>query len=199
MEVHFIRHGEAQHNVDRRLYGDVGYHFPHNRFSPLTSVGLQQAVKFREDRPQVDLVITSSLPRTLMTTLVLYGKIESESNSPIFVSDLVRETNYHHPCNERRTKKEIAKLYPSFDLSTLIASDDEDFKLGLDDIKHRCVTLTTWLKDLLENGIKSIAIVSHGSFLECYLKYIGFPIKSPIKNCEMVSMLLTRTGFEKIQ
>jgi len=195
MQVYFIRHGEAQHNVDHHVYGEEGFYFEHNRFSPLTSNGIQQAINLRKNGlPKVDLVITSSLPRTLLTTHLLYGPelYENEDKETkkqaICVSDLVREMNFHHPCNGRRTKSEIAKLYPNFNLCTLDNEEDIDFKLGVDHVENRCRNLHLWLNQLEQSIIGSVAIVSHCSFIEKYQEYLGLP-KTSLGNCQVLGPL----------
>ena len=178
MKIYFIRHAEAQHNVDYRLYGEDAYSFPHNKFSLLTTDGILSAIDLSGSEIAVDLVITSSLPRTLLTTQIVFGV----NNIPIIVSDLVRETNFHHRCNERRTISEIRMCYPKFNVEYLVGEEDTVFHSGADNILGRCQALNSWIFNLDKQGYKSIAIVTHQTFLDKYLEHCQLD-KVNLDNC----------------
>jgi len=188
MQLYFIRHGEAQHNIDFTLYGSEAFYYPRNRFSPLTTKGIIQSIKLAEERPDVDLVITSCLPRTLLTSQIVFGNVEK---LPIYVSDLVRETNFHHPCNERRSMSEINMSYPSFDLSNLKHDKDIIFQSGQDNLEERCRELTQWLCLLDKQGHRKVAIVTHLTFMEKYLEFMGNNVVK-LENCQIWSTTLNQ-------
>lgn len=157
--VYFIRHGEATHNVDFNKVGEIAYYQECNRDSKLTSNGIKQAKNVIV--PEVDIVITSPLSRALATTYNIFGKY----NIPIMASDIIRETNNSHVCNNRMKKSELESKYLSIDFSRLTENDDwwetgETFcrKNALDNL-------------LNELEYERIAIVSHGTFLQEYFWY----------------------------
>lgn len=183
MELFLIRHAEAEHNVDFLKYGEDAYYFEKNRFSPITFRGLLSISNARKTCPTVDLVISSSLPRTLLTSYTLF----LNSNVPVYVTDIVREANFHHPCNQRQNKSTIQAVYPDFHLDFLYNDQDLDFQGGIDNLTDRLEKLDMLLQFFRSHGFQRIAIVTHQTFLEAYFRQKMLP---PLKldNCQIVSV-----------
>jgi broad specificity phosphatase PhoE len=118
------------------------------------------------------MVITSSLPRSLETT----GLIFREKKLPILVLDEARENNYHHPCNERRTRSAIIREYPAMDCSRLASEHDEWFARG-----DRKEMLDRFLSSAEQ---QHVAIVSHCDFIRDYLLHLRTAPKR-LDNCEI--------------
>ena len=91
--IYFVRHGECQANVERRIAGS-------RNDSPLTAKGLEQADATGEllaDK-QVDLVITSNLARARDTALRIATKIGYEGE--IRTEPLLAERDFGSISNE---------------------------------------------------------------------------------------------------
>lgn len=170
--IYFIRHGQAQHNVDEIIYGDDAYFFTRNKFSSLTEIGRDQASNIH--CPGIDYVICSSLPRALETADLVF----KSKNIPIHAYDEVRESNYKHPCNERRTRSEIFQLYPHINTNSLLC--EEDLWLPEGNVNHR----NFLLDDIIAScPYDRIAIVSHREFMLDYLDSKGINVN--LNNCEV--------------
>jgi broad specificity phosphatase PhoE len=158
----FIRHGEAEHNVGFEEYGEEAYSFEDYKFSNLTEKGKEQSLtlKSKLDEFNFDLIVTSPLDRCIQTTDILF----TEQNRKI-CQEFVREINYDHPCNERRLKSELEQIYPEYNYN--FSEYDIKFSKKINDTNERIETFHNYL---VKNNHKTIAIISHKSFLEKYFK-----------------------------
>lgn len=86
LTVHFIRHAEAQNNVDRHLVGGRSSHLP------LTKRGESQArllgQRLREDKITLDRIYTSDAVRTQETARIALGYLDLDHIKRTEVSDL---------------------------------------------------------------------------------------------------------------
>ena len=163
MRVTFIRHGEAEHNIAYLTRGDACFYDPELKYSKLTDKGRRQASDVKLDMLP-EIVVTSGLPRALSTTDIIFG-----NSTKVVVSDIVRETNFHHIVNTRYSVDEILLKYPHYDISRI--ETDEDTVIGtVDPIDGRCTMLDELIMNLHYCGYLDIAIVSHHTFLKHYLK-----------------------------
>lgn len=171
--IYFIRHGEATHNVDAIKMGDRAYYLERNRDSSLTPKGINQACNVQNI--DVDIVITSPLTRTIQTSLNIFGH---DANN-IKASDIIRECNYEHVCNNRKPKSILQDTYKNIDFSDI---HEEDIYFINGDNFDRVKELDNFLEQLEHD---KIAIVSHFSYLNDYFKYKQLG-NIYLNNCEVV-------------
>ena len=185
--VYFIRHGEATHNVDYEEVGDSAYFAEKHRDSRLTSRGILQALLVKA--PNVDIVFTSPLTRTLMTANLIF-----KYHPKVIATDIIRETNYQHVCNNRQTRNELIQKYNDIQFNE-ITEEDEQFILGHDDT----ITRFEQLDQLITSqSYDNIAIVSHHTFLHDYFVYKGYN-KIELKNCELVKSVYSNNKLINIE
>lgn len=180
MEVTFIRHGEAEHNVAFCERGEAVYFDPDLRNSGLTERGIDQSIKrsMDIDISEFQVVLTSPLPRCLQTTSIIFR----DSDAGIFVIESLRENDLTHICNLRPTKTWIASAYPSFDVSNLETEEDPfdapDLLAGNDEIVANWMqNLDEILEDFFEAGITKIAVVSHNDRIKSQLA-LGYSVQN---------------------
>ena len=180
--IHFIRHGEAAHNVGYDKIGEAAYFSKKYMNSWLTKKGIDQCKMVRDEfaktNTKIDIIYTSPLQRTLETTFHIF---ENYKNVPIVALEEIREDNYYHPPNKRETKDQIAKKWPNVILDRIT---DKDEWYGKPFPEERFVKLNKILNNAKESNI---AVVSHTAFLMQYLKRIGHPRKR-INNCEVITI-----------
>ena len=173
--VHFVRHGEATHNVER------AYRDPANRDARLTSKGLAQCEALGDvtrGLSSVELIVVSPLTRTLQTAYTGFAA-QAERSVPFVALEAARET-VNYVCDARSTAAQIRAEFPSVDLTGLAADDDaiwaryvdtlgdQDAHTGrresddVDSVHARCVDLMRWI---LARPEDEIAVVSHAAFL----------------------------------
>lgn len=159
--IYFIRHGQASHNSDHDQHGEIAYYLPKNIDSHLTDKGREQASTAVATK-YVDLVLCSPLTRCLQTAQIMFP------HHRIVASDLIRECNYHHPCNRRRPTCLLSEEFPQTDFSD-VEPVDTWYHQG--DPFDRKVALDKYLSSL---PYETIAVVSHGSFLQDFFRYKGW-------------------------
>ena len=95
-KLYLIRHGEAEHNVAAKIYGDAAYDMPAFWNPSLTDKGIQQA---RQLQTMIDLqdkyIIVSPLQRALETAY------EGFPGATFRIDDIVSEFNPAWRCNKR--------------------------------------------------------------------------------------------------
>lgn len=160
----FVRHGEADHNVGYKEIGQEAYFMEKYIFSGLTLTGKKQAEllgkKFAETQlyDSVDVILTSPLDRTLETTQ--YMTQYCKKNIPIIAFEDIREFGYIHPCNMRRNKTELEKMYTNIDFSNLNTNDDLIFKNG-----DQYDRINNFIHTIKHRNDEKIMIISHASYL----------------------------------
>ena len=167
--LYFIRHGIAEHNVLFSKYGRKVFYDKRYYDTKLTPEGHEQSIKLGSTWNKIhtiDLVITSSLTRTLETTKNIFSHI----NVPIIAFDELKEfPQGMQTCNRRSDKKLLIQQFPEIDFSYLIDNNDtlwnDKREETLDELNERYNTLNQFLK-LREE--KNIAIISHSCFIEQY-------------------------------
>ena len=183
MKVTFFRHGEAEHNKEYESRGVNAYTDISLKFSNLTENGIFQARARSKDHDidEFQIVITSSLPRALQTTNIMFGESDSVF---IAVCDYCRELDMGHVCNSRRRKSEIEEEYP--DINTDYLSEEEDVNIGK---KYEYINSFRKMKEIFRElshiGIKKIAVVTHNDFIS---RYLGSSFSIP--NCGRVDVLM---------
>lgn len=192
--LHLIRHGYADHNQARDVYGSRAYFSNRYKFSSLVDTGKKQARDLRnriiDNNIYFDRVYVSPLDRAIQTAIILFSNNRNLKVPNIFVTDDLRETNYAHPPNERRTCSQLQNLYPNFDYSLIQTNDDYFFKYG--DKYNRFISILNEIKNICSNTDKilNIALISHESFLlEFANDYLNTELDS-IDNCEIITLTI---------
>ena len=180
--IHFIRHGEASHNVGFEKDGEAAYFSKDYINSWLTEKGIKQCKmvqnEFAKNNVKIDIIYTSPLQRTLETTINIF---EQYQDVPIIALDELREDNYYHPPNMRETRDEIGKRFPKIVLDRIT---DKDEWYGKPFPEDRYLKLN---KILNATSQSNIAVVSHSKFLLDYFQKIGCA-RVRIKNCEVITI-----------
>jgi len=164
--VHFIRHGEAEHNVAARIHGCQEYRNWAYLDAPLTEKGREQAREARkfilaQMKPQV--VLVSPLTRTLQTAEEVFEPLTKELKFEVWEG--VRERIGHHPCDKRRNVTELKSKFPQFSFNSVQDEEDclwSDAREPTEDLLQRARTFLDALRQRSEN---CIGVVSHSAFL----------------------------------
>ena len=176
--VHFMRHGEGEHNAACDSRGSKAfYHSEEFADAPLTKAGEQQAKdigKALKGVP-VQLVVASPLTRTLQTVghVMQEWREEDAARQPRLVAlEWCREGMTHgvQPCNRRRPVSVVRQEFPQFDFSEV--ADDEDMiwdpKVGEseDALDARITAFLAWLAGREE---ENVLVSTHSLFLHALL------------------------------
>ena len=115
---------------------------------------------------KIDLVLCSSLTRTLETARNIFSSI----NVPIIALDIIKEFPQGlHTCNKRSDKKELIQQFPEIDFSEVVTEEDNLWndrrEETIDELDHRITSFNSFIKSRKE---ENIAIISHNSFIGQY-------------------------------
>jgi len=176
------RHAQAEHNVD------LDYSIPD---APLTPLGEKQAATiphFTEQlQKEVDLIVSSPLKRTLMTTKLGWGPaVERLGIKKVVCIPQAQECN-SHPCDTGSSAEELVAVpaYAEFDYSRL--TPDWTSKQGFwasdpDSLSKRA----QWVRQFLrERPEKDIVLVAHGDVLRYITSSTNGPSTHPWRNAEV--------------
>jgi len=162
MTIYLIRHAQSEFNA----VFDPEKPDPMIFDAPLSPLGEQQARETQTRIHQYDItnVIVSPMTRTLQTASLIFG------NSRVFkINAMVRE-QLSNSCDVGRPPHELAKDYPHLDFGHLDQCwwhDEEKDHRGIsvepdETLQERADGFAEFL---LQNRIRSTAIVSHGNFI----------------------------------
>lgn len=172
MKIYFIRHAEGYHNLS-----DKGWEI---KFPQLTDKGIEQAKTLSNKLREItmDKIIVSPLKRTLHTAEIVFGKQKFK------VLEFIREYVGNN-CDLRESKVELEEKFTYADFSSIEDRDGYNNIENDEDVDKRLEILYKWLLD--NNVYKTIAIVSHGSFLNRffykYNKELGIKNLDWLDNC----------------
>jgi broad specificity phosphatase PhoE len=164
--LYFIRHGTSQHNVLFKNFGSKIFYDTRYYDTKLTGEGHEQSLflgKTWDEKDRIELVITSSLSRTLETTMNIF----KNTRVPIISLDLFKEFPQGlHTCNKRSTKNELLKKFPRIDFSNLETNEDVMWnpikEETMDELNERIKQMKEFIQQRHE---KKIAIVCHNSIM----------------------------------
>ena len=162
--------------------------------SRLTDLGKEQAASVRpvmENYP-VDVVFVSPLSRAILT-----GILAIPEGPPFIVEDDIRERIGTHPCDKRRSRKEIKADFPSVDVDTLETEEDNKWSEAREpweDLISRAERVLHKVKGRPETRI---ALVTHNDFLQALL--LDYPhlhvtdpsIRRKFENAEHLPLVIT--------
>lgn len=187
----FIRHGEAEHNIGFQQFGEKAYYDQKYKFAGLTKLGYDQAKtladNINKNIPKPDIILCSSLDRAIQTAIAIFG-----NQSNISITDDLRELNYDHPVNERRTLKDLQNLY-KIDTSRITSDQDVLFTNG--DTYDRVDKMFDLLLDM---DFETIVVISHHDFLYRFIQKFIDPKVSNIPNCCSFIYELKDNIFERL-
>jgi len=203
-EVYFIRHGEALHNRDAKLFADFyqGRHLsPVYHDAPLTETGVEQARRLRnfiaDHYPFTpDLIVSSTLTRAIQTANGAYPE-----GPRMVATDLCRERIASYASDRRRAISELVREFPHVDFSHVADEIDVHFDTqkeihpdpyDSEACKSRARRFVDWL--LHERPEKKIVVVTHWVFLSHLLRAEDVPDKRVFENAEMRAIKLCRDG-----
>jgi broad specificity phosphatase PhoE len=177
-EVHLVRHAESTHNVSKDM----------SQLDPgLTSLGFEQATRLTQTfphAPQVGVILTSPLRRTLQTTLAAFshvldkryfdqGSSHGVENGATLILDPDLQERSALPCDTGSTSPALEKAFPGLGAKDLVegwqvkegiyAPEDEAVKERAKRVRSRVAELSDHLKDEERNHI---VIVTHGVFMK---------------------------------
>lgn len=181
--MHFIRHGQAQHNALAAVRGAVkcackrrlpdGYDTPQADCpynadaafdAALTDKGWEQAEKLSGVCAAlgVQLVCSSPLRRTLQTALKAFGEaIDTGSAPPLITDENLREQIGMHLCDRRRDTAAIHAEHGARVNCDSLGPTDElwtEQRESKDSVAIRCATFIDWL---MQRPEEHIAVTAH--------------------------------------
>ena len=128
----------------------------------------------------VDIILVSPLRRTLETAEFIFDK-----TNKFLAIDYIKEF-IRNPCDHKESNKEISQLFEYVDFSMSYDNYDYNKKETEDEINERIILFYKYLQDLKYNNI---AVVTHGGFLEIFVKKYGDNLNIKNKewfyNCEV--------------
>jgi broad specificity phosphatase PhoE len=117
----FVRHGEAQHNVDFRTKGQRAFSDLNNKDASLTPTGIEQAKATAKALEPYALNVvdiwSSPLTRAIQTAEEI---LEETSSWTMYVHDsLLERQGGGHICNDRKKLSELKEKFPTLDTTFL--------------------------------------------------------------------------------
>ena len=210
--LHFLRHGQAEHNPRAELARAAGCSFDEflrlmkedDAFdAELTALGRQQAAEaaaqLGDSMHSVELVVCSPLSRALDTATLVLPK--PTARGPFLAHDDLRERSGWMLNAKRRTRSELLAQHPSLDTSRLQSEADELW--GPDELEptaecaERGYRLLRWLSE--ERAEEEVAVVGHGGLFH-YLLNEHPKVRAAdeagrrFANCELRTLHLTWAG-----
>lgn len=181
----FIRHGEAQHNVNFHEVGEKAFSDEKNRDAPLTEKGIQQARDLAQklSSHKIKAIWSSPSTRTIQTSLEIFEETDAQH---IYLHDNLLE--YHimgHVCNIRKRKRDIEDTYIGITKTTFLP-EFPSIQLETENptaVYYRMLSMVLLLNHLYKDKDCTIAIVSHKNAIQ-YLT------RKPLENCGFVKMTL---------
>jgi len=174
IQITFIRHGEAEHNV---LFAQNEGEKARQTHDPmLTELGITQAktLALSLKGKKFDTILTSPLKRAVQTTLLVFEK----RDTPIVVFEAVAEHKYS-PCDQGSSPALLSTTFPRLNFSHLSATwNNIESKEAF---SKRITDFPKLLRSFNFPQNSRIAIVAHGAFFRNLLNY-------EFKNCEFVEI-----------
>jgi broad specificity phosphatase PhoE len=179
--IHFVRHGEGQHNVAARKNFDNTRYDITTFDAPLSTYGVTQCVDPKELNEKVSmntkLVVVSPMRRTIQTATLSFPHLIG--NIPWIAHENLRERCGIFPCNSRSTKLDLSRYFPHVDFS-LITNDqdplhekfDDPKKITREPVEHVNQRAEEFLNWLAKRDEDEIIVVSHCGFLYCLFENV---------------------------
>ena len=179
-KIYCIRHGQATHNIDYKIRGEIAYHDPIHSDSVLIKQGELEAKNLNSDILKIDFdtIIVSPLTRTIQTCLLATKNVKKKR----IALECVREfpCRVHTP-NKRKDISILDKKYETIDFSEI--KDDIDplwndiNKETKKELDQRIKCFKNWIKKRPE---ETFLLFSHASFIA---RFLGKSNSERIKHC----------------
>ena len=180
--IYFIRHGEGYHNLTSH-----GHHNYHIKYPRLTMKGIRQCYETRQklENIEFDLVLVSPLRRTLETATYIFGK-----HIKTICVEEIREF-ISNTCDLREPISDVSPPFDHIDFRLINDLWDYNKQENNNDIENR---MKKFMKYLIKSSYHNIAVVSHGEFLNRFLKKysneLNITYKTFMDNCEYKTGIL---------
>lgn len=168
-----VRHARGVHNYAAGLHGVEAYKKWEYEDARLDDAGKAQAAKlqseFAKANIKLDVVLCSPLTRTLQTATIAF----KHSAAPIVAVECLREAYGAHPCDRRRPRSVIQGEFPKVDMTKIAKGEDPLWTEQRETYKSVIQRAAKFVQVLraLPATTTHIAVVSHGVFLDCLLRY----------------------------
>ena len=197
--VHFVRHAEALHNKDAKLFSDFyeGRHLSEDYIdSRLSEEGIKQCEHLKtilnEKVPFPDLIISSSLSRAIQTARISYPSAE------ILVTDRCIERRADNISDKR---SDISYLKTIFDNVNFDDIEHDKYHLFDSDKEmhptpfssDKCISRAKAFIDyLFERPETNIIVFTHSVFLYHIVKAEGLSKNLKFKNAQLYTLTFER-------
>ena len=143
------------------------------------------------EQHRVDVVLVSPLSRTIQT-----GLLAIPPGPPFIVEDDVRERIGVHPCDLRRSRTELAADFPSVDVTTLAAEEDDKWTPEREPWAALVDRAMRVLHQVKARPETHVAIVTHNDFLQALLldsqlRLASEALRKKFGNAEHMPIVLT--------
>jgi len=179
----FVRHGHSFHNELFLTLGEKAYTHPSVIGSSLTSKGLEQTVKLKNEIQSLEkfnLILVSPLDRCLQTVQQI---IDGMEDIPEIVSlDEMIEYEISDIANYRKDKKDLVNLYPfvNFEYTTDVFKNP-NFD-NLISLRKRIDSFKNFVS-MLSPKYKRILVIGHTSWLNMLI--FNNPDLSDLDHCKV--------------
>lgn len=182
----FIRHGEAEHNVDFHQIGESAFLDEKNKDAPLTPKGMNQARDLANilSKFKIRDIWSSPSTRTIQTALEVF---EETSANKIYLHDNLLE--YHvegHVCNLRKPTKELELYFLGLIKTKFLPEFPPEWTNTENStaVYYRMLSVVMILNEMYkEHSDCYVAIVSHKNAISTLTR-------KSLSNCEFVAMTL---------
>jgi broad specificity phosphatase PhoE len=182
--IYFIRHGQADHNVGYKTYGDPAYDMPCYWNASLTDHGVEEARQLRNHAGLQSLVnpriIVSPLQRTLETAAEIFpGRLFE-------IDDIVTEFNPAWRCNRRVGLATLKDEWPEYEIrcaeKTPTAEETWD----------QLIVRVNAFVDSVRDSQQPIVVITHHDFLSAMLDVlkVTWEGKPKIHHCSPITVEL---------
>jgi len=198
--VMFLRHGEGIHNAAERDLGKTVWEstecLKETYFDPpLNEVGVQQGKEVGSafERAfahglKVDAIVVSPLTRAIETAMQATGPLWTAPDVPRLAVELARERFGKNICDKRKTRAELAQLFPNVDFASGLVDDaDVWHSVERETPEHVRERVNELLKWILASPYKTVLVVGHSDYMSHAVEVVGLPSHWP-SNCELVPM-----------
>lgn len=203
--VHFVRHGQATHNVRAEVRREEGC--SHEEFiaamqaddqldADLTDKGRAQAraAAAAMSWPSVELVVCSPLSRAIETAALVFRE-QAARDVPFVCNELLREWSGLMENARRRPSAELRARFPRVDFSAIPETDEswtEELE-PVDKVAGRGLLFLEWLARRPE---REIAVVAHGGiysslFAHAAVRDESETLRPRFGNCDVRTVEMT--------
>ena len=205
-KIYFIRHGETEHNVEKRISGQIE--------TMLTPKGIQQAVLVGQVMLKKgifpDVILCSPLSRAVQTAQC----INQQFQSVIVYDTNLKEYSFGDFEGVKISELKQTVFNPPYTCGDLIISNGTELRKYHDstdaqynvvfypngETKNQAImrfkrAITQYINNNKE--INNVVVIAHGSIIRFFLSSIAPDLlKDKVKNCEIYELCYTpKTGF----